>query len=96
MCGLRTARVRARADGTLDCFPGLRLADRAAFGIAAQAGSAAGERAIPVVAVVLFAMLMVFMGGRIIAPVVAGQFYRQGHKLDARVQPRIESLCLSR
>jgi uncharacterized protein involved in response to NO len=30
------------------------------------------------------------MGGRLIAPTVAGQLYRQGGKLDARVQPRIE------
>ncbi|HSN39334.1 MAG TPA: NnrS family protein, partial [Burkholderiales bacterium] len=48
-------------------------------------------------------------GGRLIAPTVAGQIYRQGGKLDARVQPRIEgglilamavavaaSLCASR
>lgn len=42
-------------------------------------------------AVLLFALLMLFMGGRIIAPAVAGQFYRQGAKLDARVQPRIEA-----
>jgi uncharacterized protein involved in response to NO len=69
-------------------------ASSAAFGVASWAGSAAGERRIPVVAVVLFAMLMLFMGGRIIAPVVAGQFYRQGRKLDARVQPRIESALL--
>ena len=61
------------------------------------------------VAVLLFALLMLFMGGRLIAPTVAGQFYRQGGKLDARVQPRIEgglivamavaaaaSLCASR
>ena len=42
-------------------------------------------------AVLLFALLMLFMGGRIIAPAVAGQFYRQGAKLDARVQPRVEA-----
>jgi uncharacterized protein involved in response to NO len=42
------------------------------------------------VAVLLFALLMLFMGGRIIAPAVAGQFYRQGAVLDARVQPRTE------
>ena len=44
-----------------------------------------------VVGVLLFALLMLFMGGRIIAPAVAGQFYRQGAKLDARIQPRIEA-----
>jgi uncharacterized protein involved in response to NO len=31
-----------------------------------------------------------FMGGRIIAPAAAGQLYRQGQSLAARVQPRIE------
>lgn len=40
---------------------------------------------------VLFALLMLFMGGRIIAPAVAGQLYRQGQALDARVQPRVEA-----
>jgi len=43
------------------------------------------------VALLLFALLLLFMGGRIIAPAVAGQFYRQGGKLDARVQPRTEA-----
>jgi uncharacterized protein involved in response to NO len=36
------------------------------------------------------ALLMLFMGGRLIAPTVAGQLHRQGGKLDARVQPSIE------
>lgn len=42
----------------------------------------------------LFALLMLFMGGRILAPAIAGQFYHQGHNLDARVQPRIEATLL--
>ncbi len=46
------------------------------------------------VGVLLFALLMLFMGGRLIAPAVAGQFYRQGAKLDARVQPRIEAALI--
>ncbi|HEU4708361.1 MAG TPA: NnrS family protein [Methylophilaceae bacterium] len=41
--------------------------------------------------VLLFALLMLFMGGRILAPAVAGEFYRQGVNLEARVQPLIES-----
>lgn len=65
-----------------------------ALEFASRVDSAAGERTIPVVAVVLFAMLMLFMGGRIIAPVVVGQFHRQGYRLEARVQPRIESALL--
>jgi uncharacterized protein involved in response to NO len=48
------------------------------------------EHAVLATAVLIFALLLLFMGGRIIAPAVAGQFYRQGSDLDARVQPRIE------
>lgn len=40
--------------------------------------------------VLLIALLMLFMGGRIIAPAVAGHFYKRGQDLDARVQPRLE------
>ena len=80
-----------------------------AFELAPYAGFATARDTILMVAVLLFALLMLFMGGRLIAPTVAGQFYRQGGKLDARVQPRIEgglivamavaaaaSLCVSR
>jgi uncharacterized protein involved in response to NO len=31
------------------------------------------------------------MGGRIIAPAIAGEFGKQGRNLDARVQPRLEA-----
>ena len=61
-----------------------------AFQLAPHAGFASAGHTILTVAVLLFALLMLFMGGRLIAPMVAGQFYRQGGKLDARVQPRIE------
>ncbi|QIB66533.1 NnrS family protein [Kineobactrum salinum] len=42
----------------------------------------------------LFASLMLFMGGRLIAPVAAGAFRERGLHLDARVQPRLEALML--
>ena len=45
--------------------------------------------------VLLFATLMLFMGGRIIAPAVAGQLHRQGRSLQARVQPRLEGVLLA-
>ena len=61
-----------------------------ASSIAFQVASPA-RYAILIVAVMFFALLLLFMGGRLIAPAVAGQFYRQGAKLDARVQPRIEA-----
>ncbi len=60
------------------------------FQLASYAGFASAEHTILIVAILLFAMLMLFMGGKIIAPTAAGQFYRQGDKLNARVQPRIE------
>ena len=69
-------------------------ASSVALEVAARAGVPDGERRIPIIAVVLLAMLMLFMGGRVIAPMVAGQFHRQGRKLPDRVQPRIESALL--
>lgn len=45
---------------------------------------------IPVAPLLLFALLMAFMGGRIIAPAAAGEFQRRGETLEARVQPRLE------
>lgn len=45
-------------------------------------------------AVMLFATLMLFMGGRILAPAVAGQLQRQGVRLGPRVQPRLEAALL--
>ncbi|QIB66487.1 NnrS family protein [Kineobactrum salinum] len=44
--------------------------------------------------VLLFASLMLFMGGRLIAPAAAGAFRERGLFLDARVQPRLESWLL--
>jgi uncharacterized protein involved in response to NO len=60
-----------------------------AWDITAFAAGPATQRAILGV-VLLLATLMLFMGGRIIAPAAAGQLYRQGQPLAARVQPRIE------
>lgn len=45
-------------------------------------------------AVIILALLMTFMGGRIIAPAVAGYFQTMGMKLEARVQPRLEAMLL--
>jgi uncharacterized protein involved in response to NO len=39
-------------------------------------------------------LLMTFMGGRIIAPAVAGTLEKRGIPLEARVQPRIEGALL--
>jgi len=61
---------------------------------AAAAAFPAAPEASLAAAVLLFALLMLFMGGRIIAPAIAGQLYRQGARLDARVQPRIEAALI--
>ncbi|MDO6822730.1 NnrS family protein [Marinobacter sp. 1_MG-2023] len=39
-------------------------------------------------------LLMTFMGGRIIAPAVAGTLEKKGIPLEARVQPRIEGMLI--
>ena len=44
--------------------------------------------------VVLFALLMAFFGGRLIAPAAAGAIQVAGGLLEARVQPRLEGLLL--
>ncbi len=71
------------------------LAGICAAGIATEVARSSGrivlEHSVLMVAVLLFALLLLFMGGRILAPAVAGQFYRQRSRLDARVQPRFES-----
>jgi uncharacterized protein involved in response to NO len=66
----------------------------AGWQIAHQAGDAGVPRTLVLATVLLFATLMLFMGGRIIAPAIAGQLYRQGGRLDARVQPRLEAALL--
>jgi uncharacterized protein involved in response to NO len=73
-----------------------KLRNRALPAILAALCAAAAFWGAPLLlpAVVLFALLMLFMGGRIIAPAVAGQLHRQGERLDARVQPRIEGALL--
>lgn len=45
-------------------------------------------------AVDLFALLLLLMGGRVIAPAVAGHFHRRGEILTARVQPRLERTAI--
>lgn len=57
---------------------------------AAPGAGVADAHAVLRVAMLLFALLLLFMGGRILAPAIAGQLYRQGESLGARVQPSIE------
>jgi uncharacterized protein involved in response to NO len=58
--------------------------------LARYANESGVPRALVLAVVLLFATLLLFMGGRIIAPAVAGQLHRQGRALQARVQPRLE------
>ncbi|MEX2525898.1 MAG: NnrS family protein [Gammaproteobacteria bacterium] len=44
--------------------------------------------------VILLALLMAFMGGRVIAPAAAGRFYQLGVNLETRVQPRLEGALI--
>ncbi len=62
-----------------------------AYDIASFLAGARTLRAILIAIVLLLAALMLFMGGRMVAPAAAGQLYRQGQSLAARVQPRIEA-----
>ena len=64
-----------------------------AVDVAAFAAGAA-VHAVVLALVLALAALMLFMGGRIIAPAAAGQFYRQGANLQARVQPWLEGAIL--
>lgn len=45
-------------------------------------------------AIIGLLLLMTFMGGRIIAPAVAGTLEKKGVPLEARVQPRIEGMLI--
>lgn len=53
-----------------------------------------GTRRIMMAAILGLLLLMTFMGGRIIAPAVAGTLEKRGISLEARVQPRIEGALL--
>lgn len=61
--------------------------------VAGWGGSARAHDLVDAMVLVLGG-LMLFMGGRMIAPAVAGEFYRQGTSLVARVQPRIEAVLI--
>ncbi len=52
------------------------------------------QHALLLEAVLLISSLMFFMGGRMIAPAVAGHLMKQNRTLEARVQPQLEGLVL--
>ncbi|MEZ5567978.1 MAG: NnrS family protein [Halioglobus sp.] len=63
----------------------------AAYLVAQQSEAAMLPRLVLYETVLFLSLLMAFMGGRIIAPAAAGELYKQGYNLEARVQPRIEA-----
>jgi uncharacterized protein involved in response to NO len=67
----------------------------AGWHLARYAAAGFVPHALVIVLVLLFATLMLFMGGRIIAPAIAGQLHRQRQPLEARVQPRLEAALLA-
>lgn len=66
----------------------------AAYAPISQGFPLPGTRRVMVAAVLGLLLLMTFMGGRIIAPAVAGTLEKTGNPLKARVQPRIEGALL--
>lgn len=70
----------------------------AGFAVLAATASAwfgtSAQSDVLIAALVLLGVLMFFMGGRIIAPAIAGHVVRRGGVLDARVQPALEGAVL--
>ncbi len=56
--------------------------------------AAPGRERLLLAEVLLFAWLMAFMGGRLLAPAAAGALQRQGERPRARVQPRLEGMVI--
>lgn len=65
-----------------------------AIQVGLQVGSGTLQRAALVIAILVLGLLMLWVGGRIIAPAAAGQAWRQGKELQARVQPRLEGALI--
>lgn len=63
--------------------------------MAASAWAIPDSRRVLTIAIVGLLLLMTFIGGRIIAPAVAGTLEKQGIPLEARVQPQVEGTLLA-
>ena len=63
--------------------------------VAQQLGTPVLSRLVLHETVLFLSLLMAFMGGRIIAPAAAGELYKRGRDLEARVQPRIEAAFIA-
>ena len=89
-----TARVRKWRNRALPVAVVSLCAAAVAMEAATHLGAHAAQGIVLLEAVMLLAFLMFFMGGRIIAPAAAGQAWREGSDLAARVQPRIEGFLV--
>jgi uncharacterized protein involved in response to NO len=91
-----TARVRKWRNRTLPAailaLCGVAVMAQAS---AAMGGTAAAGERMLLGGIVLVALVMFFMSGRIIAPTAAGHLYAGGIDMAARVQPRIEGAVMA-
>ena len=85
-----TARIRKWRNRALPVAVASLCAAAIGMEAAIHLGSPSAQRAMLLEGVLLLAFLMLFMGGRIIAPAAAGHAWREGGDLAARVQPRLE------
>jgi len=100
LSGRENATLFARAAGLGDAAPRVdellrrfQLADDADRPVT-EYSFGMRRKLLLVEALLLFATLMAFMGGRIIAPAMAGYAQSEGRRLDARVQPGLEGAVL--
>lgn len=73
--------------GAVSLLPGL-------WGLTRAVATAQINVAAETMGILLLTLLMLFMGGRLIAPAAAGDFHDRGGNLENRVQPRIEGALL--
>jgi uncharacterized protein involved in response to NO len=67
----------------------------AAYQYAAAEGRIATQGVALLIAVDLYVLLLLLMGGRVIPAAVGGHYYRQGAVLEARVQPALEKAAIA-
>lgn len=90
-----TARIRKLRNRALPVAVLALCATAGAMEAALHAGAVRAQHALLLGAVMLLALLMGFMGGRIIAPAAAGHLQRRGIVLEPRVQPRLEGVFVA-
>lgn len=66
----------------------------AAYATALHVPLPVARRELLLAGILLLALLMAFMGGRVIAPAAGGAYYRIGLNLKERVQPRLEGATI--